>query len=63
MLFRMKDAEDMAEKLQKFVLDDSLSERLGRQAREKCERDYNEQLHMSKVISLLQGSNVEEVKK
>lgn len=63
MLFRMKDAEDMAEKLQKFVLDDSLSERLGRQAREKCERDYNEQLHMNKVISLLQGSNVEEVKK
>lgn len=42
---------------------DSLSERLGRQAREKCERDYNEQLHMNKVISLLQGSNVEEVKR
>ena len=63
MLFRMKDAKDMAEKLQKFVLDDSLSERLGRQAREKCERDYNEQLHMNKVISLLQGSNVEEVKR
>ena len=59
----MKDAKDMAEKLQKFVLDDSLSEKLGRQAREKCKREYNEQQHMNMVIASLQGSKMEEVKK
>lgn len=63
MLFKMKDAKDMAEKLQKFVLDDSLSEKLGRQAREKCKREYNEQQHMNMVIASLQGSKMEEVKK
>lgn len=52
-LFELKNSGDMAEKLKRFVNDESLSEELGRQARLKVEEDYCEEKHMSKVLGIL----------
>lgn len=55
MLFTAKDSKEMAEKLRKFVVDDSLSIKLGMQAREKCEQEYSEKKHIDKVLEILKG--------
>lgn len=56
MLFEMKNSKDLAEKLMYFVNDYNLSEKLGRSARKKCEREYNEENHMTKVLASLEGT-------
>ena len=55
MLFEMKNAEEMAQKLQQFIDDYDLSIRLGRNARQKCEQEYCENNHMKKVLDILRG--------
>ena len=54
-LFPPKDAHALAKQLERFVRDEGLSEKLGRKAREKCEKEYGEELHMSRVISCLES--------
>lgn len=56
-LFEMKNAKDMADKLQRFVVESDLSINLGKKARIKCEKDYSENAHMKSVISILKNSN------
>lgn len=53
LLFEMKNSKEMAQKLQMFVDDEELSSKLGKQARTKCEKDYNEDKHMNAVINVL----------
>ena len=53
----MKNAKDMADKLQRFVVESDLSINLGKKARIKCEKDYSENAHMKSVISILKNSN------
>lgn len=53
LLFEMKNSKDLSNKLLRFVQDDSLSERLGRAARRKCENEYNVNLHMERVLEIL----------
>lgn len=55
MLFEMKNAEEMAQKLQLFIDDYDLSIRLGKNARQKCEQEYCENNHMKKVLDILRG--------
>lgn len=55
MLFEMKNAEELASKLRLFADDDTLSERLGKAARAKCESAYCEDRHMDDVLRVLQG--------
>lgn len=54
-LFEMKNSAHMAEKLKRFVNDIDLSGRLGKSARNICEKKYSEKQHMDKVISDLKG--------
>lgn len=54
-LFTPKNPVDIAEKLRRFVDDETLSERMGKKARAKCETDYAEERHMEKVVSILKG--------
>lgn len=54
-LFEAKNADDFAAKLRLFAEDDSLSGTLGRNARIKCEKEYNMKLHMDKLIEALKG--------
>lgn len=54
-LFPVKDAKEMSVQLKKFADDNVLSAELGRNARDRCERVYNEEAHMRKVLKLLQG--------
>ncbi len=54
-LFTMKDAKEMSVQLRRLVDDEALSGRLGRNARNKCELEYNEETHMNAVLHLLQG--------
>lgn len=53
LLFEMKNSRDMAGKLEKFVADDKLSEKLGRQARTKVENAYCEDKHISRILGIL----------
>lgn len=55
LLFEMKNSKDMADKLLKLVEDEKLSQKLGKQAREKVEEDYCEEKHMNRVLSILGG--------
>ena len=55
LLFEMKNSKDMADKLLKLVEDETLSQKLGKQAREKVEKDYCEEKHMNRVLSILGG--------
>lgn len=55
-LFPMKDAKELGMRLKKFVDDESLSGKLGRNARKKCEQAYNEKAHMDRVLEILEGS-------
>lgn len=52
-LFPPKDADALANELRKFIEDGTLSGRLGKNARKKCEEEYNEAIHMKKVIACL----------
>lgn len=54
-LFEMKNAKDMADKLSSFIDNSLLSSELGKKARVVCERDYNENIHMQKVLRVLRG--------
>ena len=54
-LFEMKNAEDMAQRLKLFLDNQTLSSTLGRRARNKCEKAYNEVIHMNKVMCVLRG--------
>ena len=55
LLFEMKNSEDMAEKLKRFIDDNTLSNSLGKKARKKVESDYNEANHMDKVLNIICG--------
>lgn len=55
-LFPMKDAKEMSLRLKRFVDDESLSRKLGYNARKKCEQSYNEKVHMDEVLRLLEGT-------
>lgn len=54
-LFEMKNAQDMANKLKLFLDNPLLSLELGKQARIICERKYNKNLHMQKILRVLKG--------
>lgn len=54
-LFEMKNAEDMSQRLKLFLDNQTLSSTLGRQARNKCEKAYNEAIHMNKLMCVLRG--------
>lgn len=57
-LFTPKNIWELAECLQTFTLDETLSARLGRNARRKCELEFCEELHMEKVLDcLLKGGS------
>lgn len=60
LLFEMKNSKDLADKLFPFVEDDFLSTKLGKMARQKCENNYNVNLHMEKVIKILEDKYKEE---
>lgn len=55
-LFDMKNSRDMADKLRLFDEDSILAEKLGRQAREKCESEYDERSHMRRVLAIMRGN-------
>ena len=57
-LFPPKDSFALAEQLEKFIQDEDLSARLGKQARERCEERYGEDRHMEKLISCLRGEKL-----
>ncbi|MEY8324075.1 glycosyltransferase family 4 protein [Lachnospiraceae bacterium 54-11] len=57
-LFPPKDSFALAEQLEKFIQDEDLSARLGKQARERCEERYGEDKHMEKLISCLRGEKL-----
>lgn len=52
-LFEPKNAKELSEKLKCFVLDSSLCEKLGVNARKKCDIDYSKEKHMEKVLKIL----------
>lgn len=54
-LFPPKDSRNLAEQLEKFIKDEKLSEKLGKNARKKCETEYNEAIHIEKVAACLRG--------
>lgn len=60
MLFEPKNSLQMAEKLKRFIDNESLGIIMGRAARNKCEREYSEEVHMSKVIKILRGKTGKE---
>lgn len=55
LLFEMKNAKDMADKLRRFVDEGSLSWELGKKARQVCEQNYAEYEHMESVFKCLRG--------
>ena len=52
-LFEPKDAKDLSQKLRLFVEEESLSKKMGENARCRCEKLYSEDGHMDKVLSIL----------
>lgn len=54
-LFPPKDSKALAGHLRKFIKDEALSARLGKQARCECEEKYGEDRHMEKLIPCLRG--------
>ena len=56
MLFEPRNSADMAEKMLRFVKDESLSRNLGKNARIKCEKEYNVETHMNNVVKELKGA-------
>lgn len=54
-LFEIKNSKDLADKLNKFINDDRLSGRLGKNSRIRCENIYSVDNHMNKVISILKS--------
>lgn len=56
LLFEVKNAEDMAEKLRRLIEDESLVFNLGKNAREECIKKYCEDQHMDMVLNLLRGA-------
>lgn len=58
-LFPPKDFHTLAAQLQKFIEDEELSARMGKQARKKCEEKYREDSHMEKLISCFEGKTGE----
>lgn len=59
-LFTPRNHDELAECLMEFVRNDSLSERLGGNARAKCEDEYGESIHMEKVLNCLSGEKLEQ---
>lgn len=57
-LFKMKDSKDLAKKLMLFVNNNKLSSTMGHKARIKVEKDFCEDYHMSKVVSILRNSKL-----
>lgn len=54
-LFEMKKAKDMAMKLKFFIDNPLLSLELGKHARLVCERKYNKNLHMQRLLYVLRS--------
>lgn len=54
-LFEMKNSHMLAEKLKLFIDDPSLTYKMGKNAREKCEKEYNEERHFHELIPILLG--------
>lgn len=54
-LFPPRDSHALAGELEKFIEDEDLSGRLGRQARKRCEEKYGEDKHMERLIAALKG--------
>lgn len=57
-LFEMKNSKEMAERLMRFVDDESLSTEMGKNAREKCCKEYNEDVHMARILAVLRGERL-----
>lgn len=56
-LFEAKNSLDMAEKMKRFCDDLDLSMRMGKNARSKCEIEFNEEIHMKKWIEHIKLNN------
>lgn len=56
-LFTPKNAQELAARLNEFVKDEELSGRLGQNARRKCETEYDEALHMERLLRCLAGED------
>lgn len=59
MLFEPKNYKELAEKFNAFVKNPALSAELGKNARDKCEREYSEKEHIDKVLRVLEGNDDE----
>lgn len=54
-LFEMKNSRSLAEKLKCFIDNPNLAHIMGKNAREKCEREYSEDRHFNKLLPVLCG--------
>ena len=52
-LFEMMNSKKMATKLLKFVKNENLSKTMGENARNKCQKEYDTNTHMKKIIEIL----------
>lgn len=52
-LFEPKNARELSEKLNYFVMESNLSEQLGSKARKKCDVEYSKEKHMESVLKIL----------
>lgn len=55
LLFEMKNSKDFSDKLKRFIEDDTLSYKMGINARRKVESDYAVEKHMKRVVKILEG--------
>lgn len=55
LLFEMKNSKDMAEKLISLVRNPKLAIKIGKIAREKCEKEYCQDVHMNCLVRILNG--------
>ena len=56
LLFEMKNAKELSEKMRAFVENQALGTELGKTARRRCEEAYCENTHMNRVLEILNGS-------
>ena len=56
-LFETKNSLDLADKMKRFCDDLDLSINMGQKARKKCETEFSEEMHMKKLIEVLQDES------
>ena len=56
-LFEAKNSRDMADKMMRFCNDLGLSIQMGQKARQKCETEFSEEMHMKKLIEVFRNES------